>query len=737
MAASRTIPSSSRPSSAGILDQPVHPGLYGVGTASARLLERLRIRTIGDLLWHLPQRYEDFSKVVPLRSLVAGQKQTSVARLARVSQRRTGRGQPLTEAELDEADGTPSRVKAAWFGRTFVKQSFPEGQVVRLSGDVRWIGRGLQFSQPKIEPADREAVHTARIVPIYRLTEGVKEGQLRRWLHTAVEGARDRSGKAVASALVTHAPEPLPDDLRARHGLPGIAEALRHVHFPDDPLALFRARRRLAFDELLGLQLALAQRRAERAEEADAPPLRARDGELETWVGALPFTLTAAQRRSLDQIRGDLGRRVPMSRLLQGDVGSGKTVVAALATRIAVASGAQAALMAPTELLAEQHFRTLGELFERGGPKIELLTSSVTGDRRARILERLADRSLDVVVGTHALVEEEVGFARLGLVVVDEQHRFGVRQRATLREKGASPHVLLTTATPIPQTLWQTLYRDLDVSVIDELPVGRQPIRTEVRPPGSLPRIWAWLKERVALGEQAFVVCPRIDADDVADAPASAELFERSEPAWLPSAVATEEELRRGPLAGLRLALVHGRMPQRERDAVMTRFRDRAIDVLVATTVIEVGIDIPGATAIVVLGAERFGLAQLHQLRGRVGRREQRAYCVLVSPATDSDRLRAMTDTKHTDRGDVPLDGFDLAKRDLQIRGPGQFLGAEQSGFLEHLRVVDLVDVDPKLLEDTSAEADAVVRADPRLERPEHAGLRAAVDDLWRRYGQV
>jgi ATP-dependent DNA helicase RecG len=391
--------------------------------------------------------------------------------------------------------------------------------------------------------------------------------------------------------------------------------------------------------------------------------------------------------------------------------------------------------MAPTELLAEQHFRTLDRLFAgEGAPRVALLTSSVAGDARVRLLDDLARHRVDAVVGTHALIEEGVDFARLGLIVIDEQHRFGVRQRSALREKGTLPHVLLTTATPIPQTLAQTLRRDLDLSTIRELPVGRQPIRTEVRKPDALERIWPWVRERVAAREQAFVVCPRIDPSDE-EPTASGVLFE-SEGGSVPSAVQTEQELRAGPLKGIRVALVHGRIPQRERDAVMGSFRDGEIDVLVATTVVEVGIDIPNAAVMVVLGAERFGLAQLHQLRGRVGRGQRRSFCVLVSPESDSDRLRAMTELKAGPDGtERPLDGFELAERDMQIRGAGQFLGREQSGLAEQLRIIDLGDIDPGLLADTTAEADKVIASDPDLEHPEHAGLRAAVDDLWRRYG--
>ncbi len=735
MAASPTTRSSSKPSRvAGILDAPVST-VRGVGPDGAKLLERLGIRTVSDLLWHLPRRYDDLSKVRPLRSLVPDQKQTAIARLGRITQRRTSRGQILTEAELEEEDGTPTLVKASWFGRSFVKQTYREGQVVRLSGPVKWVGRGVQFSQPKVEPIESEAVHTGRIVPVYPKSEAIKEGSLRRWLHTAIEGARDRSGKVVASPLVRYVPEPLPDAVRERQGLPPVVDALEQIHFPDDPVALFRARRRLAFDELLTLQLATAQRRSRWAAEAKALALTVTDGELDAWTSELPFTLTGDQRRALSQIRTDLARSVPMSRLLEGDVGSGKTVVAALAMRMAVRSGGQAAFMAPTELLAEQHFATLSRLFERGGPTIELLTGSVSGERRARVLARLASSALDAVVGTHALIEEEVAFARLALAVVDEQHRFGVRQRAVLREKGIYPHVLLTTATPIPQTLWQTLNRDLDVSVLQEMPAGRLEIKTEVRSPDVLPKVWPWVRTRVERGEQVFVVCPRIDPADEADGSReNGQLFDAKAAPFSPSATETYEDLRTGALSSVRVGLAHGRMTPKERDAAMTRFRDREIDVLVATTVIEVGIDIPNATVMVILGAERFGLAQLHQLRGRVGRSDLRSFCVLVSPSTDSDRLRAMSERVTRDGTDRLLNGFELAQKDLEIRGPGQFLGQEQAGFADQLRVVNIMDIDPRLLDDVTAEVDRIVAADPELEREEHRGLRAAVDELWRRY---
>jgi ATP-dependent DNA helicase RecG len=707
--------------------------LPGVGRQYEKLLERLEIRTMGDLLWHLPRTYIDYSKFTPLRQLRPAKETTVEAILGRMGQRRTARGQVMTEVELiDPADHAPTNIRATWFGRQFIKERFPEGQLVRLSGKVGFFGRALQLSNPKIERADSEAVHTGRIVPIYRLTEGLKEGVLRRWLHTAVEGGPRRS------PVVNEVVERLPDAIRGRRRLMPIRDALREIHFPTTWQGNFDARRRLAFDELFVLQLALGQKRARWTKEAKALRLSASDTTVEDWIAGLPFSLTEGQRASFADIRKDVARTVPMSRLLEGDVGSGKTVVAALAARLAVASGAQAALMAPTELLAEQHYRSLAKLFDTRpsvadprrsvakegplplGPRVALLTSSVTGAARAQTLEALASGAIDVVVGTHALVEEGVSFKRLALAIVDEQHRFGVRQRASFRDKGVDPHLLLTTATPIPQTLQQTLYRDLDISILDELPSGEQRIRTEVRPSEALPKVWPWLKERIAAGEQAFIVTPRIEEDPSDE---------------LPSAEATFRELSRKDLAGVRVALLHGRMPPRDRDKIMARFAAQELDVLVATTVVEVGIDIPNATVMVVLGAERFGLAQLHQLRGRVGRRGQRAFAILVSEkAEESERLAAMTEI--SERTGKALNGFELADRDLRIRGAGQFLGKEQSGESE-LRIVDLADADPALIDETRVEADRLLENDPQLERPEHAELNAAVDALWRRYAQA
>jgi ATP-dependent DNA helicase RecG len=663
----------------------------------------LGLETVGDLLEHLPR---DRRKARTVAELAQGESATVVVEVRSISSRSVRRRgmRPIVEATVADDTGV---MQATFFNQPWLVTRYPAGTRLVLHGKYQARNRfGVQA-----HAITSEALAGAEAVAHYPATEGLSSTQILALVRTH------------AGAL-TDVLEPLPAELRVGERLPDRPVALSAAHFPAVERDFEAARRRLAFDELLVLQIALAQRRARWRAEASAIALKTTDAILASWIGDLPFELTGSQKSALEQIREDLAKTSPMSRLLEGDVGSGKTVVAALAARIATASGAQTALMAPTELLAEQHERSLAALFANGGPRHALLTSSVTGDRRKEILAGLADGSIEVAVGTHALVEENVAFKRLGLAVVDEQHRFGVRQRATFREKGTGtdPHLLLTTATPIPQTLNQTIYRDLDISIINELPLGRKPIVTHLRTPEQLSKVWEGVRLAVERGQQAFVVTPRIDpaeegGDDV------------------PSAIATEKELRQEELRGLRIALMHGRMPAKERDAVMRRFAGREIDVLVATTVIEVGIDIPNATVMVVLGAERFGLAQLHQLRGRIGRGSERSYCVLVSEASDSERLAAITAMKRDENGrEVPLDGFDLAQRDLAIRGAGEFLGVRQSGVPE-LRIVDLADADPELISETAEEADRIFADDPVLARPDHEELGRAVNQLWRRYG--
>jgi ATP-dependent DNA helicase RecG len=685
------------------LDRPVET-LHGMRKDALPDLERKGVRTIRDLIWYLPRAYRDLSAVRPIAQLVPGDEQTAEGHLENVRAIRGFSGPPRTEADLADATG---RIRCVWFGRE--RTELRNGVHVRVAGRVERFRGQPQFTQPIVERVGTEAVHTGRIVPVYPLSGKLSEGWMRRWLHTAVLGEKDGAKTYRVRPAVDDLPDPLPEPIRLRYGLSGLSEALREVHFPSDEDALHAARRRLAFDELLVLQLGMLLRRRRWTENAEAPALLARDEDVAEWIAETGIEPTRAQRRTLEEVRADIARSTPMSRLLLGDVGSGKTLVAALAMRIAVASGAQVAMMAPTELLAEQHARTLAGYFGERGPRLALLVGSL-GAREARLArEALAAGEVDVAIGTHALIEGDVRFRRLGLAVIDEQHRFGVRQRARLREKGWDPHVLLTTATPIPRTLVQTIYRDLDLSTIDEMPPGRTPVRTEVRTSDVLDRAWQWLRERLDAGDQAFVVCPRI---------------EESEDEEIASAERTFRELEAGPLRGMPLGLLHGRVAPEERDEVMRAFARGEVKAVVATTVVEVGIDVPNATVMFVLGAERYGLAQLHQLRGRVGRGDKKSWCILISDAEESSRLAAMARTNN---------GFELAQEDLRIRGPGEFLGTRQSG-LPELRMVDLADVDPVLIRETTDAADRIVVSDARLDAREHARLAAAVERMWREY---
>jgi ATP-dependent DNA helicase RecG len=514
--------------------------------------------------------------------------------------------------------------------------------------------------------------------------------------------------KRLVDGYVDGLDDPLPDALRARHHLELLSLALRAGHFPKTEADYASARRRLVYDEFLLLQLGLAIRRQRQGRQpglAMNPP-----GALaRRLLASLPFALTPAQERVWREIRLDMAEPYPMNRLLQGDVGSGKTVVAALGVLTAVESGYQAALMAPTEILAEQHLMTLGQLLAPLGVEVALLTNAVKGKARERVRAGAADGSLACVVGTHALVQGDVAFRRLGLAVVDEQHRFGVNQRATLRRKGESPDVLVMTATPIPRTLALTLYGDLEVSVIDELPPGRKPIITKSRTESARRQIYAFLREQVGEGRQVYVVYPLVEESEVIDLRAATEMADR---------------LQREVFADLKVGLLHGRMAFAEKERVMREFKAGALHILVSTTVIEVGIDVPNASVMLIEHAERFGLSQLHQLRGRVGRGPWRSYCILLSGAASEDarrRLDVMTATG---------DGFKIAEADLSLRGPGDFFGTRQSG-LPEFRVADLLR-DAAALEAARRDAVALIREDPNLLAPEHRALRTALLQRWR-----
>jgi ATP-dependent DNA helicase RecG len=591
-------------------------------------------------------------------------------------------------------------LSCAWFNQPYLARVFERGQRLIVHGRVQSYGRGpLQMLVKDYEVVDDgpdEMLHTGRLVPVYPLTEGLTQRPLRRLMKRLVDGWANQLD------------DPLPERVRAGRDLLSLPQAIRGAHFPETQEEQAAARRRLIFDDFFLLEVGLAIRRhreGRRRGVAMNPP-----GALARRLRAsLPYTLTAAQERVWGEIRTDMAEPYPMSRLLQGDVGSGKTVVAALAILTAIEAGYQAALMAPTEILAEQHMITLSQLIGPLGVGVVLLTGAVKGKARQEAAAAAGSGEAGCAIGTHALVQGGVGFKRLGLAVIDEQHRFGVAHRAALRGKGESPDVLVMTATPIPRTLALTLYGDLDISVLDELPPGRRPVVTVARGESKRREIYDFLREQIGEGRQVYVVCPLVEESEVSDLRAATEMAER---------------LQREVFPDRRVGLIHGRLGFHDKERVMREFKDGEVHVLVSTTVIEVGIDVPNASVMLVEHAERFGLSQLHQLRGRVGRGAWKSYCILLAGSSSEDarrRIAAMTGTG---------DGFRIAEVDLELRGPGEFFGTRQSG-LPEFRVADLLR-DGAMLEEARREAFAIVHADPQLSAPEHRGLRGALLARWR-----
>ncbi|MFQ5521336.1 MAG: ATP-dependent DNA helicase RecG, partial [Candidatus Methylomirabilia bacterium] len=664
--------------------------LKGVGPQRAELLSRLALLTVEDALFFVAARHEDRSHLTPFRSLLSGLFQACSGVIVGVSPAPRGRPKQPFQALLHDDSGY---LTAVWFNQPYLGKVLKRGQRLILYGKVSdFRGGPLQMQHPDFEIVedDEEApVHTGRLAPVYRLTEGLSQRQLRSLLWRVVE------------AYAGEAPETLPEPIRERWKLLPLSQALRSIHFPEGYEALEAARRRLVFEDFFLFQLGLAIRRHREGKERGVA-IRSSGTLVDRLRRSLPYRLTAAQERVWVEIRQDMAQPLPMNRLLQGDVGSGKTLVAAMAMLAAVDAGYQAALMVPTEILAEQHFFTLARLLSPLGVRVTLLTSGVRGKEREARLNEVASEATPVVVGTHALIQEGVAFRRLGLAVVDEQHRFGVVQRASLKAKGERPDLLVMTATPIPRTLALTLYGDMNVSVIDQMPPGRQPIVTTLRTESSRSRIYAFLGEQIRVGRQVYVVCPLVEESEALDLKAATEMAER---------LALEIFPR------YRVGLLHGRMRFEEKEAVMTAFKTGETKVLVSTTVIEVGIDIPNATVMVVEHAERFGLAQLHQLRGRVGRGPWKSFCILLPSETASvearRRLRAMTQSQ---------DGFRIAEVDLELRGPGEFFGTRQAG-LPEFRVADLLK-DAPVIEEARQEAFALVGGDPLLVAPEHRALR-------------
>jgi len=679
----------------GPLDVPV-TRVRGISAKIAPRLARLGITTVGDLLYHLPRRYDDYGKLKPINRLQLDDEITIVGCIRNVRTRRTLRGQTLISIVLSDGTGT---IEATWFNQPYLERSFKPGREIVLSGRVsEYLGR-LVFNSPEWEPLRQELLHTKRLVPVYPLTAGISARQMRR----IVKNALDR--------YVDQIIDPLPPEIISSAGLMELPQAIRQIHYPDNRELLEKARRRLCFDEFFMLQLGVLQQRqrwqSQRGLAIEIPEARIQD-----FIQGLPFELTHAQRRAIETILRDLRRPVPMSRLLQGDVGSGKTIVAIVAMLAIAYNGLQTAFMAPTAILAEQHFRSVQRyLGEQTRLRCALLIGDLPARRKAELLEEIANGRVQVVVGTHALIQESVEFHRLGLVIVDEQHRFGVAQRGALRDKApqdVQPHMLAMSATPIPRTLALTMYGDLDISVLDEMPPGRQKVLTAVRTSSSRERIYSFIRSQVRKGRQAFIICP---------------LVEDTEQSESKAAVSEHERLQKEVFPDLRLGLLHGRMSVEEKDAVMSAFKEGAYDILVSTAVVEVGIDVPNATVILIEGAERFGLAQLHQFRGRVGRGPYKSYCVLLSDSNSEqslERLRIMEETNN---------GFVLAEKDLQMRGPGDFFGVRQHG-LPQLKVASLGDT--AILELAREQAARLIERDPNLEQPQHRALAMSTRRFWR-----
>jgi ATP-dependent DNA helicase RecG len=641
--------------------------LKGVGPRRAADFERSGLSTVEDLLYRFPLRYEDRSRLQTIASLKPGQPASIAGRVLACGLRSTRRpGFKIFEAAIDDGSGS---LRAVWLNQPFLRDIFARGQRVVLYGGVEMRGSAsLQITNPQYEildDEDGETIHTGRIVPVYEKTGAVTPKMQRRLVYETLQ------------RLPADLPDPLPDEIRARLRLPARYAALHAAHFPpaDQAVDLLNrfgapAQRRLIFEEAFLFQMGVEARRRSAALERKPYPARVDDRIRDSARAVLPFRLTGGQKQALKEIVDDMQRAQPMNRLLQGDVGAGKTIVALLAALVAMENGLQVAFMAPTEILAEQHFMNISRLLQASAFRVALLTGSIGAGARRERLAQVESGAIQLVVGTHALVQGDVSFGRLGLVVIDEQHRFGVLQRATLRTKGLHPDVLVMTATPIPRTLALTVYGDLDVSMIRELPAGRVPVKTVAKPESRRDDVYAFVRGQLDAGRQMYVIYPLVEESAKVDLKAATEMA---------------DHLAHEVFPEYRVGLLHGRMKTDAKERVMKAFAAGELQILVSTTVVEVGIDVPNASVMLVEHAERFGLSQLHQLRGRVGRDRHQSYSFLIyqHPLSDEarERLKAMTDTS---------DGFEIAERDLRLRGPGDFFGTRQAG-VPTFRMIDLV----------------------------------------------
>ena len=662
--------------------------LAGIGPKRAALLGNMEIRTVRDLLFHLPRDYADRRAITPIAEVCEGETVTIEAEAVRARNIRMRGRLTMAAVSLQDATGT---IGATFFGRGFLANAFKPGTRWLLTGTAGNY-KGLSLKNPEYEMLsgdEEDAINTGRVVPIYRLTEKITQRMLRRWIAD------------VLTQFADVLQDPLPASLRAQNDFPPVSQAIRIVHFPSEIADAHIARTRFAYEELLAIQLGVLSQRAARHHEERGIRHATAGPTLDAFRQSLPFALTAAQSRAIDDILADMAAPRPMVRLVQGDVGCGKTVVALHAIAAAADGGFQTALMAPTEVLAEQHYLSLRAMLEPLGLRVGQLTGAMRG--AAGIRKQLAAGDIDVVVGTHALIQKKTKFHRLGLAIIDEQHRFGVCQRSTLVEKGLNCDILHMTATPIPRTLSITVYGGMDITVIDEMPPGRLPVKTRRITPAKTPGLYTYVASQAAKGFQTYYICP---------------LVEESETMELAAVTSHYDELSAGAFSKLRTALIHGRLDASEKDAIMHAFKNGETDVLFSTTVIEVGVDVANATTMIIEDAAQFGLTQLHQLRGRVGRGCEQSHCFLLGKwKTDDGKRRIEILCTQTS-------GFDIAEEDLKMRGPGEFYGVRQAG-LSDLRVADLIR-DVRLLDRARRDAQRLLESDPSLEAPEHSHLADA-----------
>ncbi len=693
------------------LDSPITT-IRGIAPTTASKFARLNVKTLHDLLYFFPRRYVDYSQRKFIAELEEGKEQTIIgiiwqARIATFANRRG------TEAIVGDETGN---IRVVWFNQPYLAKKFPTNAKVAISGIVcSFKGRNV-FESPEWEIfEEKELLHTGRLVPIYPLTQGLYPRQVRKWTKEAIDG------------WIWQVSDFLPSEIKTRCQLLDLPEAIAQIHYPGDHLMAERAKERLAFDELFLLQLGVLVRKRDWQENQPSNSFNIYQEVIDAFLHCLPFTLTGAQERVLGEILNDLNQPRAMSRLLQGEVGSGKTVIATLALLIAAANSYQGALMAPTEVLAEQHFNSICNYLSKASVQreeinnnikrytgflsqpltIALLTGSLTDNEKRDLHCRIKQGEINIVIGTHSIIQKGVEFYKLGLAIIDEQQRFGVLQRQKLRQKGFNPHILVMTATPIPRTMALTLYGDLDLSTIDELPPGRREVKTRLLEPQYIEKAYNCLRRQVAKGNQAFTICPLIEESDVLAAKAATTEY---------------KHLSKEVFPDLKLGLLHGQMPPGDKETAMRRFQEGKIDILVSTSVVEVGIDIPNATIILVEGADHFGLSQLHQLRGRVGRNKKQSYCILIpgklSPEV-RNRLQLMEEIH---------DGFILAQKDLELRGPGEFFGTHQSG-LPDLKVAKLSNL--HLLELARQEAINLFEKETDWEKPEYHLLEQRLFTVW------